>query len=66
MSQLISCQTCRKNISDQASSCPHCGHKYYPEHKNWQESSNVFLGIILIGFVMIIIFIIIVNSVTGS
>jgi hypothetical protein len=44
MANLISCPTCRREVSEDAEKCPHCGH---PIKKKSESGCLVFVGIVM-------------------
>lgn len=57
---LIKCPACAKEVSDQAASCPNCGHPFWPPAKK-KSSSGAGVGL-LVSFVFIVLIVGVVTS----
>jgi uncharacterized membrane protein YvbJ len=61
---IITCPECGKEISDQASSCPGCGHPSQAQQKTAesQEKSGSGCGSLIVGIVCFLLFVIMVST----
>ena len=63
---LVKCPECKKNISNTAPSCPHCGHVLTSEDRKVKSSVTKKLFKFLLGIVVIVIVFGLINGMTQS
>lgn len=63
---LVKCPECKKNISNTAPSCPHCGHVLTSEDRKVKSSVTKKLFKFLLGIVVIVIAFGLINGMTQS
>jgi len=50
---LIECRVCKREISDQASSCPNCGHPIKVESPEKRQNAPIFLSLSVVAFFLL-------------